>query len=160
MAEFPEDICRLVNQMVPWDRHHRSPVAQIVKGREFQAKRNNICKEWSYYFEVFLWRDYLEYYLTPHEWTVNFENDDVMCQDTHIIPPDVLIYIYGRTDYMMLNIRVGRDRWEFINEIRFGRFIDEFEPFDTNNIELTAEDEEDEEEEDEEDNSQEGMDPN
>jgi len=46
MAEFPEDICRLVNQMVPWDRHHRSPVAEIVRSHQFQAKQGKCVQRW------------------------------------------------------------------------------------------------------------------
>ena len=46
MTEFPEDICRLVNQFVPWDRHHRSPVAQIVTSHHFQAKQGKCIERW------------------------------------------------------------------------------------------------------------------
>ena len=46
MTEFPEDICRLVNQYVPWDRHHRSPVAEIVMSHQFQVKRGKCIQRW------------------------------------------------------------------------------------------------------------------
>ena len=52
MAEFPEDICRLVNQYVPWDRHHRSPVAEIVKSRLFQNTSIFFLRRWRRRYEI------------------------------------------------------------------------------------------------------------
>ena len=52
MAEFPKDICRLVNQYVPWDRHHRSPVAEIVKSRLFQNTSIFFLRRWRRRYEI------------------------------------------------------------------------------------------------------------
>ena len=50
MAEFPEDICRLVNQYVPWDRHHRSPTAELVRSREFESYWIDCVGEWRHQY--------------------------------------------------------------------------------------------------------------
>ena len=50
MAEFPEDICRLVNQYVPWDRHHRSPTAELVRSREFKSCWIDCIGEWRHQY--------------------------------------------------------------------------------------------------------------
>ena len=52
MAEFPEDICRLINQYVPWDRHHRSPVAEIVKSRLFTNTLIFYVNRWRRRYEL------------------------------------------------------------------------------------------------------------
>ena len=52
MAEYPEDICRLVNQYVPWDRHHRSPVAEIVKSRLFTNASIFFLNRWRRRYEI------------------------------------------------------------------------------------------------------------
>ena len=52
MAELPEDICRLVNQYVPWDRHHRSPVVEIVKSRLFQNTSIFFLRRWRRRYEI------------------------------------------------------------------------------------------------------------
>ena len=52
MAEFPDDICRLVNQYVPWDRHHRSPVAQIVKSHLFKVHSSFFLNQWRLRYEI------------------------------------------------------------------------------------------------------------
>ena len=48
MGEFPEDICRLVNEFVPWDRHHRSPTAQLVRTEEFQNYQLLATQAWQH----------------------------------------------------------------------------------------------------------------
>ena len=52
MAEFPEEICRLVNQYVPWDRHHRSPTAELVRSQQFQAKQGKCIQRWRHAYII------------------------------------------------------------------------------------------------------------
>ena len=50
MGEFPEDICRLVNEFVPWDRNHRSPTAQLVHTEEFQNYQLLATEAWQHQY--------------------------------------------------------------------------------------------------------------
>ena len=93
MAEFPEDICRLVNQMVPWDRHHRSPVAQIVKSNKFREKQQEITGRWHCEFIEYMHTIYLKCHLSYRTIRRTFSDDVALYQDTSVIPEDVVAWI-------------------------------------------------------------------